>query len=346
MGAVKKTESELISEVEKLRQRISYLEKKASKPKKSEEELKKYSEDLEEKVRERTQELEDARLIAESANRAKSLFLANMSHELRTPLNAIIGFSEALSAGIYGDLKSEHREYINDILKSGVHLLSLINEILDLSKIEVGKMEMDYSECVAKDVINSAVYMYREKIKKHGINLDLEIEDGIGTFMIDEIKIKQVIINLLSNALRFTPDGGSVRITARKVNSEQDIVNSNIEKEELFTKYYSLTTDRDFIEISVTDTGIGIAEEDREKIFQPFQQLEVSLTHKKEGTGLGLSLCKRFVELHGGRIWVESPPFQGIRREEKKEQGGKEGQGSKFIFILPVKPLDDKLITK
>lgn len=338
MGAVKKTESELISEVEKLRQRISYLEKKASKPKKSKEELKKYSEDLEEKVRERTQELEDARLIAESANRAKSLFLANMSHELRTPLNAIIGFSEALSAGIYGDLKSEHREYINDILKSGVHLLSLINEILDLSKIEVGKMELDYSECVVKDVINSAVYMYREKIKKHGINLDLEIEDGIGTFMIDEIKIKQVIINLLSNALRFTPDGGSVRVQARKITPPFLPLDKG--------RLGGVTTDRDFIEISVTDTGIGIAEEDREKIFQPFQQLEVSLTHKKEGTGLGLSLCKRFVELHGGRIWVESPPFQGILREEKKEQGGKEGQGSKFIFILPVKPLDDKLIIR
>ena len=217
MGAVKKTKSELMSEVEKLRKRISYLEKKSSKPKKSEEALKKYSEDLEEKVRERTQELEDARLIAESANRAKSLFLDNMSHELRTPLNAIIGFSEALVSGIYGDLKTEHREYINDILKSGVHLLSLINEILDLSKIEAGKMELDYAECVVKDVINSAAYMFKEKIKKHGIGFVLEVEESVGTFIIDEIKIKQVIINLLSNAIRFTPDGGSVRVSARRI---------------------------------------------------------------------------------------------------------------------------------
>lgn len=266
----------------------------------------------------RRQEAEDAKQQADAANRAKSDFLSNMSHELRTPLNSIIGFSEMMADGMAGPLTEQQKEYLNDVVDSGHHLLSLINDILDLSKVEAGKMELEPSEFNFGELIEGSLVMFREKAMKHNIKLKAEVEEELGNITADERKIKQVIANLLSNAFKFTPDGGSVRVTARKAHGSQLMAHSKKDvSHELSAMNYEL--DRNFIEISVVDTGIGISEEDQKKLFQPFQQLETTLTKKVAGTGLGLNLCRKFIELHGGRIWVES----------------EEGKGSKFIFTIP-----------
>jgi len=260
--------------------------------------LKSLNLELEDKVKKRTKQLEEALELAEQASRAKSEFLANMSHELRTPLNAIIGFSEILQDKHFGNLNERQEEYVRDILESGKHLLSLINDILDLSKVEARKMELELSQVDIKDLLESSLIMVKEKVFKHGIRLDLHIPQELEDLEItaDERKLKQIMFNLLSNAVKFTPDGGAITVDARK------------EGEELI--------------ISVSDTGIGIAPEDQKKIFDEFYQVKSSMFDKTPGTGLGLSLAKRLVEMHGGRIWVES---KGI------------GKGSRFSFVLPMK---------
>ncbi len=307
--------------------------------KQAEKKIKEYTETLEEKIQERTKEIENAnvelqvlnkeldlrrqeaeyaKLRAMEASRAKSDFLANMSHELRTPLNSIIGFSEILQDELYGKLNEKQREYVSDILGSGTHLLELISDILDLSKVESGKLELELSRFYLRDILNTSMTMLREKAMKHNINLRLQIgPDADLEIEADDRKLKQIMFNLLSNALKFTSDGGSVSVQARLLNSEQYLVNSK----KLFTDDYSLTTDRDFIEISVEDTGIGIKPEDIPKLFKEFSQIESAYTKTYEGTGLGLALTKRLVELHGGRIWVES----------------EFGKGSKFTFVIPIR---------
>jgi len=229
------------------------------------------------------------------SSRLKSEFLANMSHELRTPLNSILGFSEVLKDKMFGDLNEKQEEYVNYILESGQHLLSLINDILDLSKIEAGKLEMELAEVCIGDLLNNSLTMLKEKALKHRIELSLKLEDGIPDIYADERKVKQVVFNLLSNAVKFTPDGGKAGIEAYR--------------------------EGDGIRVTVWDTGIGIKEEDRAKLFKEFQQLDSGADKRYQGTGLGLALSKRLVELHHGRIWVESEP----------------GKGSRFIFILPIR---------
>ena len=231
-------------------------------------------------------EIEDKSRQIEAANRHKSEFLANMSHELRTPLNAIIGFSEVLGERLFGDLNEKQAEYTDDILTSGRHLLSLINEILDLSKVEAGRMELELATFDLPLAIDNARTFVRERATKHGIALDVAVDDRLGDFLGDERKIKQILLNLLSNAVKFTPEGGRIGIDARQTDGS--------------------------VEISVSDTGVGIAAEDQPKVFEEFRQVGSDYAHKVEGTGLGLTLAKKFVELHGGKIWVESEAWQRL----------------------------------
>ncbi len=228
----------------------------------------------------------------ELASRHKSEFLANMSRELRTPLNAIIGFSEVLKEQMAGPLSEKQLEYLTDILESGRHLLSLINDILDLSKIEAGRMDLQRSPFSFPDALRNGVMMIREQASQHDIDVRLEIAPEVDVIDADERKVKQTLFNLLSNAVKFTADRGRIEVRAELADGE--------------------------VHVSVRDTGIGIAAEDQARIFEEFQQS--AFARGREGTGLGLALSKKFVELHGGKIWVESEV----------------GQGSTFTFTLPL----------
>jgi signal transduction histidine kinase len=239
-------------------------------------------------------EIEDKSRQLEAASRHKSEFLANMSHELRTPLNAVIGFSEVLIQRMFGDLNDKQEEYLKDIYASGQHLLSLINDILDLSKIEAGRMELAPAPFHLPSALDNAVTLVKERAARHGISLEVELDPQLGEVVGDERKVKQVVLNLLSNAVKFTPEGGRISLKAGRKDGP--------------------------VEIAVTDTGVGIAPEDQAAIFEEFRQVGSDETRKQEGTGLGLTLAKKFVELHGGRIWVASAP----------------GRGSTFTFTLPV----------
>ncbi len=256
-------------------------------------EIKELNLNLEQKVEERTAELELANAKLRKADKLKSEFLANMSHELRTPLNAIIGFAEILRDGIVGELNEEQKESVIDIYESGKHLLQMINDILDLSKIEAGRMELQPEEFSIAESIEAIYSIIRDLANKKHLSLKSEIPEDIPNIYADQIKFKQIMYNLLSNAIKFTPEGG---------------ITTKVE-----------FNDNEFI-ISVIDTGIGIEPEDQKTIFDEFTQVDSSQSRQYEGTGLGLALTKRIVELHGGRIWVES---EGI------------GKGSKFSFTIP-----------
>jgi signal transduction histidine kinase len=254
-------------------------------------ELKNLNERLEEQVR----KTEIAKSAAEQANIAKSDFLANMSHELRTPLNSVIGFSEVLQDQLYGPLNEKQQKHVNNIHINGKHLLSLINDILDLTKVESGKMELDLNNFPLVESLKESQMLLRGKAMKCGIDINLHFAPEADISIVaDQRKLKQIMFNLLSNALKFTKSGGRVDVSVR--------------------------IDGDFIEISVVDTGIGIKVEDLPKLFQAFTQLESVYTKEFQGTGLGLSLTRKLVELHGGRIWAES----------------EYGKGSRFCFTLPI----------
>jgi signal transduction histidine kinase len=238
-------------------------------------------------------ELEAANRELAAASQHKSEFLANMSHELRTPLNAVIGFSEVLTERMFGELNEKQDEYLRDIHASGQHLLSLINDILDLSKIEAGRMELEVTDFDLPLAIENAMTLVRERAARRSIALHTTVNEQLGQIQADERKIRQVLLNLLSNAIKFTPEGGRIHVEARSVNES--------------------------IEVAVTDTGVGIAPEDQEAVFEEFRQVGTA-EKKVEGTGLGLTLCRKFVELHGGKIWVTSQV----------------GVGSTFTFTIPV----------
>ena len=233
----------------------------------------------------------------ETTSQHKSDFLANMSHELRTPLNAIIGFSQVLREGMVGEVSKKQVEYLDDILSSGNHLLALINDVLDLSKVEAGQVELQVAPFSLQDALERGVSMVREQATTEGVQVTLHKNGGLDVVSGDERRIRQVIFNLLSNAVKFTPEGGQVDVSAARVNGE--------------------------MRVAVADSGPGIAAEDLDRIFEEFQQTEAG-AQQREGTGLGLALSKRFVEMHGGRIWCESEV----------------GKGSTFEFTLPLRPVE------
>jgi PAS domain S-box-containing protein len=245
-------------------------------------------------------ELRKAKEAAESADIAKTRFLANISHELRTPLNAIIGFSEILESETFGPLNERQSRYVRHVARSGHHLLELINDILDLAKVGSGKMELHLSEVSIPNIVDRSVSMIAERAAKQGITIHLDIDEAFKShvFQADERKFRQIFLNLFSNAAKFTPDGG--RIELQVCRKQKDIF------------------------VTVTDTGIGIKAEDQDRIFGPFEQVDSSYARSTHGTGLGLALSKSLVELHGGRMWVQS---EGI------------GKGSTFAFTVPLKGL-------
>ena len=240
-------------------------------------------------------ELDEKTRQLEIANRHKSEFLANMSHELRTPLNAVIGFSEVLLERMFGEVNEKQEEYLNDILSSGKHLLSLINDILDLSKIEAGRMELEAQPFDLPAALDNALTLIKERAARNSIGLEVHVDPHIGEIVADERKVKQVLLNLLSNAVKFTPEGGRITMSAA--------LNDGL------------------VEVSVADTGIGIAPEDQAAVFEEFRQVGTDYARKREGTGLGLALARRLVELHGGTLSLESEL----------------GKGSTFTFTIPVR---------
>jgi PAS domain S-box-containing protein len=252
--------------------------------------------------RRRAEDMRRDKEAAEEANRAKSQFLANMSHELRTPLNAIIGFSEILHDRTFGDLTQKQERYVGNILSSGRHLLQLINDILDLSKVEAGHMKVEYAAFPVAVAIRNVEGLVKVLLQKKNLVLETEIPEELPVLIADQAKFKQILYNLTSNAIKFTPEGGRITIAASAVN------------------------DGKMLEVSVTDTGIGIKQEDQDRIFREFEQVDNSYARMQQGTGLGLALVKRFVEVHGGRVRVYS---------------GGEGKGTTFTFMMPFTPPDE-----
>jgi len=245
-------------------------------------------------------ELQKAKDVAELANRAKSDFIANMSHELRTPLNSVIGFSEILAAKNFGPMNAKQERYVDNILQAGLHLLSLINDILDFSKVEAGKMTIDPQPLLLSGIASHVLELTQSRAQKQGLSIR-QIVPGDLVVSADERMLKQILFNLVSNAIKFTRSGGDIRVTAERLGDE--------------------------VRVSVADTGIGIKAEDQERIFDQFEQVDSTLSRRHQGTGLGLTLCRRFVDMHGGKIWVVSAG---------------EGRGSTFHFTLPVRPLGGK----
>jgi PAS domain S-box-containing protein len=275
---------------------------------------------FEQTLRQKNVELEDA-------SRMKSEFLANMSHELRTPLNAIIGFSEVLRDGLMGEMTGQQRGHIGDIFSSGKHLLSLINDILDLSKVEAGKMTLDLEPVPASSLFVNSLSIIKEKAATRHIRLSLDADEELGTIQADARKVKQIVYNLLSNAVKFTGEGGQVTLrTGRVPRADVGQLSSS-----WTGRRFPLADNEfaEFLEVSVTDTGIGISLEGLEHLFKPFSQIDSGLARKFEGTGLGLAMVKLLAELHGGTVAVESAV----------------GKGSCFTVWLPLRATEAGALT-
>jgi signal transduction histidine kinase len=275
------------------------------------------------KLLRQNEELQRTAAKAREADRLKSEFLANVSHELRTPLNAIIGFSDLLKEECLGPLNAEQRESLRDINASGMHLLSIINDLLDTSKVEAGRMDLLLSETNLKDLLEESLRAFRERIREQGLTLTVDLNDCPGLIRVDERKVTQILYNLLSNALKFTPAGGEIRLSARELVRKDGrwVTKSGEVAAEPIRFDPDGMNGRRFVEVCVADTGIGLQPQDLERIFNPFEQVDGSLSRRYEGTGLGLSLTKRFVELHQGTVWAAS--------------AGK-NMGSAFYLIIPV----------
>jgi len=262
--------------------------------------------------------LQEKNVELEHASRMKSEFLATMSHELRTPLNAIIGFSEALKDGLVGKLSGPQGEFIGDIFSSGQHLLSLINDILDLSKVEAGMMELELEAVDLKVLLSNSLTIVREKAAAQRVALELELEEGLGVALFDTRKVKQIVYNLLSNAVKFSAKDGRVTLRARRVARQAVGTLPGAWPSHGFP--LAANAHAEFLEIAVTDGGIGISQDDMPKLFQAFSQIDSSLARKFEGTGLGLAMVKLLAELHGGSVAVSAA----------------EGNGACFAVWLPM----------
>lgn len=278
-------------------------------------EVRGYSQELERKVEERTRELQALNRELAAASRHKSEFLAQMSHELRTPLNSIIGFSEMLGAQGSGELNAKQARYVENVRKGGQHLLNLINDVLDLSKVEAGRIELRPKLLALPEVLEDAMDIMRTEAVKKCLALELCLPEGVGPIVADPLRLKQILHNLLSNAVKSTPEGGRIVVSARRLPSEGAGRQGGRRGDSRHGP------SGDVVEVAVADTGIGIAPEDQARLFEDYVQLASSHGQGHEGTGLGLAVAKRLIELHGGRIWVESE--------------GK-GCGSTFTFALPA----------
>ncbi len=289
--------------------------------------IQRHAAELEARVQERTRELAVANQQLQAASRHKSEFLANMFHELRTPLNSIIGFSELLQEQGVGPLTEKQARYLGHIHKSGKHLLQLISDVLDLSKVEAGKFLLRPEALPVAATLNDVLVIARSLANKRGQTITAEVEPSLPPLNADPVRFKQILFNLLSNAVKFTPDGGTITVRARTVmaagSTQQADGRSAGEASVQSTATCQLPAADSAsaaLMIEVTDTGVGIREEDLPKLFQEFVQIRTAAERSHEGTGLGLALTKRLVELHGGRIWAESAG---------------EGKGSTFSFLLP-----------
>jgi signal transduction histidine kinase len=257
--------------------------------------------------RKRADQLYQAKMAAEAASVAKSGFLANMSHELRTPLNHIMGFTELILDGTFGELNDAQAEHLRDVYRSSEHLLSLVNEILDMGRIEAGRMEISPAEVRLGPLLEESLSIIRDRALKRRIEVRAQFDRIPATVVADERRLRQILYNLLANAVKFTPEGGHLRLAARVLEGAGEASSGRGARSEL--------------EISVADSGIGISAEDLEKIFDPFTQVESSLSRRFPGSGLGLTLARTLVQLHGGRIWAESDG---------------PGRGATFRFTLPL----------